>query len=240
MTNYWYYWHFKSVVSKENCNRILELGKEKLARQQLSGKSTAATTKGGNTKDKMAEAIAQSDKTVQETKDQKTYVRDSTTCFLNEQWVYDIIQPLVSQANTNAGWDYDYDYFESVQFTKYDPGQFYGWHHDGGSCKHSAYKFKHDYTPSDGFQHTNNQKMANKVRKLSFTLNLVDGDEYAGGDLKFDYGPHSDGERFNTCTEIRPQGSAIVFPSYMYHQVTPVTKGTRYSLVNWIIGNPFR
>ena len=85
MTNYWYYWHFKSVVSKENCNRILELGKEKLARQQLSGISTAATTQGGNTKEKMPDGVAQSDKTIQETQGTKTYVRDSTTCFLNAQ-----------------------------------------------------------------------------------------------------------------------------------------------------------
>tara|TARA_B100000902_G_C27269853_1_gene895714 strand:+ start:1072 stop:1794 length:723 start_codon:yes stop_codon:yes gene_type:complete len=240
MMNYWYYWHFKSAVSKENCNRILELGKEKLARQQLTGKSTAATTKGDNTKDKIPDGVAQADKTIQETQGKKTYVRDSTTCFLNEQWVYDIIQPLVGQANQNAGWHYEYDYFEPIQFTKYDPGQFYGWHHDGGSCKNSAYKYKENWKKSDGFEYTNNKMMADKVRKLSFTLNLVDDSEYEGGDLKFDYGPHTDGERFHTCHEIRPQGSAIIFPSYMYHQVTPITKGTRYSLVNWIIGYPFK
>ena len=34
------------------------------------------------------------------------------------------------------------------------------------------------------------------------------------------------------------QGSIIVFPSYMYHQVTPVTKGNRYSLVLWALGEP--
>ena len=34
--------------------------------------------------------------------------------------------------------------------------------------------------------------------------------------------------------------SVIVFPSHVYHQVTPVTKGTRYSLVGWNLGYPFR
>ena len=42
------------------------------------------------------------------------------------------------------------------------------------------------------------------------------------------------------CTEIRPQGSVIVFPSFVWHRVTPVTKGTRYSLVLWTCGQPFR
>jgi len=42
------------------------------------------------------------------------------------------------------------------------------------------------------------------------------------------------------CTEIRPKGSIVVFPSYVFHRVTPVTRGTRYSLVCWSVGKPFR
>jgi len=34
-------------------------------------------------------------------------------------------------------------------------------------------------------------------------------------------------------------GTIIVFPSFIYHQVSPVTKGKRESLVNWSIGKPF-
>ena len=72
------------------------------------------------------------------------------------------------------------------------------------------------------------------------TINLSEPGSYEGGNLKFDYGPHIKGERYHECTEIRPKGSVIVFPSYLYHQVTPVTKGTRYSLVMWSLGHPFR
>ncbi|BCV06054.1 MAG: hypothetical protein CM15mV124_480 [uncultured marine virus] len=32
------------------------------------------------------------------------------------------------------------------------------------------------------------------------------------------------------CKEIFPKGSIIVFPSFVWHRVKPVTKGTRYSL----------
>ena len=58
--------------------------------------------------------------------------------------------------------------------------------------------------------------------------------------LNFDFGPHNAGTRYHECVEIRPQGSIIVFPSYTHHQVTPVTRGIRYSLVLWSLGKPFR
>jgi PKHD-type hydroxylase len=71
------------------------------------------------------------------------------------------------------------------------------------------------------------------VRKLSFTLQLSDEKDYEGGDLCL----HLDDEP----TKIpRKQGYVCVFPSYVLHEVTPVTKGTRYSLVSWISGKPFK
>ena len=87
--------------------------------------------------------------------------------------------------------------------------------------------------------YTNNHNMIGKVRKLSMTINLNKPGEYDGGNLKFDFGPHAAGKRFHEVEEIRPQGSIIVFPSYTYHQVTPVTRGTRYSMVLWSLGQPF-
>jgi len=32
----------------------------------------------------------------------------------------------------------------------------------------------------------------------------------------------------------------IFFPSYTLHEVTPVTKGTRYTLVGWVHGPAFK
>ena len=72
------------------------------------------------------------------------------------------------------------------------------------------------------------------------TINLTEPDDYKGGDLKFDFGPHADTKRYHECEEIRPQGSVIIFPSFIYHCVTPVTRGTRYSLVLWTLGDPFK
>ena len=39
---------------------------------------------------------------------------------------------------------------------------------------------------------------------------------------------------------IKPtKGTLIFFPSYYLHKVHKVTKGTRYSLVTWFVGNRF-
>jgi len=81
--------------------------------------------------------------------------------------------------------------------------------------------------------------MWGKVRKLSVTINLTNSENYEGGDLKFDLGPHNKDGRYKVSNEARERGSIVVFPSHVVHQVTPVTKGTRYSLVIWNVGWPF-
>ena len=79
-----------------------------------------------------------------------------------------------------------------------------------------------------------------KVRKISMTVNLNNPNEYEGGNLKFDLGPHAKEERFKVFNDVRMQGSVIIFPSFMYHCVTPVTSGTRFSLVLWLLGKPWQ
>lgn len=71
------------------------------------------------------------------------------------------------------------------------------------------------------------------TRKLSFTLQLSTPDDYTGGDLQL----HLGDEPINMN---RAQGHVAVFPSYILHEVTPVTEGTRYSLVSWVTGAPFK
>ena len=38
----------------------------------------------------------------------------------------------------------------------------------------------------------------------------------------------------------KQQGDLIIFPSYMLHEVKPVTHGERNSLVTWITGEQFK
>lgn len=71
------------------------------------------------------------------------------------------------------------------------------------------------------------------IRKLSISLQLSDDDEYSGGDLQF---------RINTVTYDAPRkkGAVVIFPSFVTHRVMPITDGTRFSIVGWVTGRPFR
>ena len=79
-----------------------------------------------------------------------------------------------------------------------------------------------------------------KIRKLSLTCNLSDPKDYSGGELQFQFRNSSDPTKIDTCSGLLPRGSIIVFPSHVWHRVTTVTKGTRYSLVMWSLGYPFK
>ena len=154
--------------------------------------------------------------------------RKSDLVWMNDTWIYKEIHPFVHEANRRAGWNFEWDRSESCQFTKYKEGQYYDWHCDSWD---KPYERK---GPENG-----------KIRKLSMTCQLTDGSEYKGGELEFDfrnYEPHQRDEvkHLRKATEILPKGSIIVFPSFLWHRVKPVTAGTRYSLVVWHLGYPFR
>lgn len=68
------------------------------------------------------------------------------------------------------------------------------------------------------------------TRKISFTAQLSDPSEYEGCDLVIN-------NHGTDITGTREQGSIHMFPSYMLHQVTNITKGERYALVIWIQGS---
>lgn len=72
------------------------------------------------------------------------------------------------------------------------------------------------------------------TRKLSFSLQLSDPFHHEGGILQFPY------NKVEPEQAPKARGKIIFFPSYMLHEVTPVTKGTRYSLVGWVAGPLFK
>lgn len=69
-------------------------------------------------------------------------------------------------------------------------------------------------------------------RKISMSILLSDPNDYEGGDLEF-----FTGRKENFAG--RKQGTAILFPSYLPHRVTPVTRGVRRSMIMWVSGPPF-
>lgn len=71
------------------------------------------------------------------------------------------------------------------------------------------------------------------ARKLSVTVQLSDPDEYEGGDLQFMINQ-------KIVNAPRTKGTVIVFPSFILHRVTPITKGIRKSIVGWVSGPPYR
>lgn len=108
-------------------------------------------------------------------------------------------------------WGFQLDGDEPIQVARYDAGQHYIGHVDIG--------MEEPYS----------------LRKLSVVVQLSDPADYQGGALVF----HSSGEK--RVAAPRTRGEMIVFPSYVLHQVEPVTAGRRHSLAHWIIGRePFR
>ena len=152
--------------------------------------------------------------------------RKSNVVWMSDRWIYKEIHPYIIQANANAGWNFEWDHSEACQFTKYGKEQFYDWHCDSWDKPYNK--------PDDPSRH-------GKIRKLSVTVSLSDETEYEGGDFEFDFrNTDSGSNQPRLCKEIRPKGSVVVFPSFVWHRVKPVTSGTRYSLVIWNLGKPWR
>jgi PKHD-type hydroxylase len=68
-------------------------------------------------------------------------------------------------------------------------------------------------------------------RKISLSVQLSDSDDYGEGRLEF--APNGE------LRDARAMGTAIAFPSFAWHRVTPVTTGVRRSLVAWAHGPTF-
>src|SRR5210317_392875 len=211
LTNYYYY--FQSALSPKFCQEIIDYGKKHQAEMAVTGGY-------GRSNGKMSKKDINN----------MQKKRKSDIVWMADRWIYKEIHPYIHQANRDAGWNFEWDWSESCQFTKYGVGQYYGWHCDSWDKPYNK--------PDDPQSH-------GKIRKLSVTISLNDPSEYVGGNLEFDFRNQVDWERnkkkaIKSCDEIRPRGSIIVFPSFCWHRVAPVTSGTRYSLVIWNLGCPFR
>lgn len=141
--------------------------------------------------------------------------RKSETVFLDSERfsdVYNDIKKVQREANLEF-FGFDIADVQPIQFTKYcgNYKSHYDWHADQ--------LFRQDPPYS---------------RKMSVVIPLSDPNTFEGGDFEFrDTG--------SPDRQIHMQrGSVLCFPSYYSHRVTPVTKGTRYSLVCWFLGPPFR
>ena len=203
-----YYWCFHGAIPSRICDDIVAYGKEL--------KEQAGVTFGYDPDNMTPNEQKKLEKQ-----------RSSNVVWMDPVWIYRELHPLVHEANKNAGWNFQWDFSESCQFTKYVKGQYYDWHCDSWD---RPYVRDNLNAPDHG-----------KIRKLSVTVTLSDPKEYKGGELEFDFRNLDPDKPKKTikCKEILPKGSLVVFPSFVWHRVCPIKKGERKSLVIWNLGYPF-
>jgi len=196
------YYFWENELSPKMCEDIIKLGLSK-----KNKKGTIFDTNISNSKLKK--------------------LRDSSVVFLDETWLFKLVNHYIKKANELSGWNFDIDYIENMQFTIYKENQHYGWHCDSTEEPY--------HTPDDIKKH-------GKMRKISATISLTDPKKYKGGDFEFDFRCHNNikKNKFHKVKEIKKRGGIVVFPSHLWHRVLPITKGTRYSLVVWTCGRPFK
>lgn len=126
-------------------------------------------------------------------------------------WLYEKLMDMATTANDEI-WKFNLiSAPELIQYTEY---------YDSAE---GHYDWHQDIGPGIGSQ-----------RKVSLTVQLSESDEYEGGNLEM----WSGGD--NVAVAERGAGVVFIFPSYMMHRVTKVTKGTRRSFVLWVGGDHYR
>ena len=133
----------------------------------------------------------------------------------NWAWLYEKLADYALQANDNL-WNFNLHTLpEQIQYTEYlgSKNGKYEWHQDIGPGMLSW-------------------------RKVSITVQLSEPDEYEGGDLQVFQGGEYKEQNFINAP--RKAGCVFIFPSYMLHRVTPVTKGIRKSFVLWSGGGHYK
>ena len=141
-------------------------------------------------------------------------IRDSSVkwiCHDEEvQWLWNKMRLMINEMNNNF-FHFDIGACSDLQHTTYTaPGGHYGVHADENAGSYPQ-------------------------RKISFSIQLSDPSEYEGGDVLI-----YNNNIKNPYKASKNKGDLILFQSLTLHEVTPVTSGTRRSLVGWVSGPPFK
>ena len=144
-------------------------------------------------------------------------------------WVAGFLWHYVQRANReNFLYDLRNIDGESLQYTRYEEGQFYGWHNDAGLA--TQYKPVSVGNRQDGLAQDFVNENIELVRKLSFSLQLSGPDDYEGGNVQIM------DESGSSHIVPRKRGTIVLFDSRAQHRVLKVTKGVRKSIVGWCVG----
>jgi PKHD-type hydroxylase len=131
---------------------------------------------------------------------------------------------------------------EGLQYSKYNVGGHYSWHTDTSIENYYTSRSIKNLDDGDStcvFNSTRaNDLVAGYVerpRKLSFSLQLTDHNDYEGGNLQF-----QSEANLKIHNAPRKRGTIIIFDSRIRHRVTKVRSGRRDSLVGWVTGPRWR
>lgn len=143
-------------------------------------------------------------------------VRESAISWLDNNDLSGILQMYVQKANEAANWNFNVFAYETPQFSTYGVDGHYDWHIDAGVERADE----------------------ELIRKLTLCVSL--NSDFEGGDFQVQKWCSPDVKvNYNTVKEMRNTGSILVFPSFVFHRVTPVTSGKRHSLACWFRGPDF-
>ena len=92
------YWYFESALTPRFCDELIKYGNQQKETLGLTGDTL-------NLKEEQIDDLKKK--------------RNSNVVWLNDLWIYREIHPYVRTANTNAGWNFNWNYSELCQFTKY-------------------------------------------------------------------------------------------------------------------------
>lgn len=142
------------------------------------------------------------------------HIRISDTGWLSinqdSAWIYDRLAYVARKLNAQF---YNFDLFgfvEDMQYTIYNG-------------EHSGH-----YT-----WHMDISAASPAPRKFTLILQLSNTNDYEGGEIQIL-------NSFAESVVTKQRGLIAAFPSWVMHRVTPVTKGTRKTLVVWVSGPQFK
>jgi len=204
------WWVFNKALSDRFCDDIVKESKSKTLKYGVTG---------GLGRDYKTKPITKNEMR------KKKNIRHSKVAWIHQPWLYKAVNNFAGIANRNAGWNFQYDWFEDCQFGEYAKNNHYNWHMD---------QWNKPYGDDVALN------LRGKIRKLSVVISLSDSKDYKGGQLQLRIPTMENWNRVATVKEMFFRGSVVVFPSFVWHKVKPVTQGKRYSLVAWGLGAPFK
>ncbi len=155
-------------------------------------------------------------------------------------WVAGFVWYYIMKAN-RENFMYDIEGIDNneLQYTEYQKGEYYDWHIDDNINRCMV----NDKLLHSADNHGENIAIlaGEYIRKLSFSIQLSDPEDYEGGELEFKVSNYNSRKRGDFTLDEpfqapNKKGTIIIFDSRVKHRVCEVKSGVRKSLVGWVVG----